>query len=112
MINNNHISLQGDNNQEIAEFLKTQGIEVINAEIFPIEPCGHKFKIGDKCRIHGMETYTEFNGEIVTISEIRQDGKHGNAYYFTTTKPELVNLNWTYEYRLELLPPTHAGGIE
>ncbi len=68
-------------------------------ELFPASADGHKFKPGDRCRLVGMTQFPEYNGQIVQITAIREDGPHGKAYYIDG---DLI-LNWVYEYRLELV---------
>ncbi len=98
-------SIQGkDNAKAIAEIEKATGGTCVSSEHPAGKNNGHKFKPAQKVRLVGLEDYPEFNGEIVTITNIREDGTHGKAYYFQTDNSDLANqLNWTYEYRLESL---------
>ncbi len=96
-------SLQGKNNAEEAlEFEKMTGQKIINKELFIGENDGHKFQPEQKAELVGLVDYPQFNGEIVTITSIREDEGFGKAYYFSTDNVDLSNnLNWTYEYRLK-----------
>jgi hypothetical protein len=96
------LSFQEKNNAEvIGNIEKLYGGTFISEECFPGIVAVHKFKKGDKVELFGLEHYPQFNGEIVTITTIRQDGEYGRAYYFQTDNKELSEqLNWTYEYRL------------
>jgi hypothetical protein len=69
-----------------------------NAELFPAAPNGHKFAAGQVCILTGLEEFSEYNGEEVTITAIRDDGPRGKAYYISGRICEVVN--WVYEYRL------------
>jgi hypothetical protein len=69
-----------------------------SAELLPGVPNGHKYSPGQTCLLGGLEDYSEYNGERVEITAIRQDGPHGRAYYIRGRINELVN--WVYEYRL------------
>lgn len=69
-----------------------------NAELFPAAPNGHKFSAGQTCRLVGLESFPEYNGEEVTITAIREDGANGKAYYISGRICEVMN--WVYEYRL------------
>ena len=90
------------NKQRIQEFEKKTGMKFVAEESYKGKEDNHKFKVGDSAELTGLEDYPEFNGEIITISSIREDGKFGKAYYFKTDNKELqYNLNWTYEYRLK-----------
>ena len=96
-------SFQGkDNAGVIAEIEKATGGTCVSSEHLASESNGHKFKPDQKVRLVGLEDYPEFNGEIITITNIREDGVWGKAYYFKTDNPDLASqLNWTYEYRLK-----------
>ena len=67
-------------------------------EAFIISPDGHLFKPGDKAMLTGLEDFAEYNGQIVEITNIREDGPYGKAYYIVGSINRF--LNWTYEYRL------------
>jgi hypothetical protein len=97
-------SFQESNNAKvISRIEKNTGAKFINDEVFKGKNNGHKFSVGQKCRLFGLEDYPEFNGEIIEITSIREDGAHGKAYYFKAINPLVAKqLNWTYEYRLEL----------
>lgn len=97
------ISLQGLNNAKTASALETiTGGTVINNEILKGEIDGHRFNVGQRCKLVELEDYPEFNGEIVEVTSIRKDGPHGKAYYFKAANSMIAEqLNWTYEYRLE-----------
>ena len=96
------ILFQGKNNDEnIKRIERILGASFISKEVFPGIQSGHKFSPGDKLELYGLEDYPQFNGEIVTVSSIREDGPHGKAYYFTTQNEALASqMNWTYQYRL------------
>lgn len=96
------ISFQGNNNATVVSKIEMfTGNRFINKECFKGKENGHKFKSGDNLELFGLTDYPQFNGEIVEITAIREDGSHGKAYYFKTDNPELAaQLNWTYEYRL------------
>lgn len=98
------ISFQESNNAEvISRIEKSMGGKFINDEVFKGKNNGHKFSVGQKCRLFGLEDYPEFNGEIIEITSIREDGEHGKAYYFKATNSLIAEqLNWTYEYRLKI----------
>lgn len=64
------------------------------------KPNGHKFKPGDKAILTGLESFPEFNGDEVTITNIREDGAHGKCYYVSGRIAEEA-CNWVYEYRLK-----------
>lgn len=102
MIQTQKISLQTSDNDTLAKMLEANGGEVITAEVFKSDQNGHKFKIGQSVRLIGLVDYPQFNGEIVAITNYREDGRYGKAYYFSTENDALMaQLNWTYEYRLE-----------
>lgn len=64
-------------------------------------PAGHQFQPGDRVRLVGLESFPEYNGQEVKITNIREDGENGRAYYI---KGRInAHLNWVYEYRLEAL---------
>ena len=97
------ISFRGPDNARAVAHLKTiTGGTFTNDEIFRGKNNGHKFFAGQRCKLVGLEEYPEFNGEIIEITSIREDGPHGKAYYFKADNPVVATqLNWTYEYRLE-----------
>lgn len=99
------ISFQtGNNAKDIQDFEQQTGCEFISSECFKGESSDHKFKPGQLVKLVGLESVPQFNGKIVTISSIREDGIHGKAYYFKTDIKELADeLNWVYEYRLETI---------
>ena len=98
-------SFQGLNNKnDIAEMEQFLGGEFKSEEIYRSKANGHKFKIGDFLELYGLEDYPQFDGEMVVITAIREDGIHGKAYYFQSNNEDLMDqLNWTYEYRLRNL---------
>lgn len=63
----------------------------------------HKFKTGDRAILVGLESFPEYNGEDVVITNVREDGDHGRAYYIQGRINEVVN--WVYEYRLQRVEP-------
>ena len=69
-----------------------------NAELFRASPSGHKLVVGQKCTLVGLEDFSEYNGEEVQITAIREDGSNGKAYYISGRINEVMN--WIYEYRL------------
>ena len=97
------ISFQGSNNAKTVSALEAiTGGTFINDEISKGENDSHKFSVGQRCKLIGLESYPEFNGEIIEITSIREDGPHGKAYYFKADNSMIAEqLNWTYEYRLE-----------
>ena len=98
----NIISLQTDDNLAVEKELNKRGITIVNEEVFKGKENGHIFKPTDRVMLHGMEQYPQFNGEMVTIASIREDGPYGKAYYFKADNEEVEHqLNWTYEYRLK-----------
>ena len=91
-----------DNKAVISELESTGELKFTNSECFRAERSDHKFDIGQRLVLHGMENYPEYNGEVVTITSIREDGPHGKAYYIKADNPKVeLQLNWTYEYRLK-----------
>jgi hypothetical protein len=85
-------------------------------QLYVSKPNGHLFKIGDKLVLTGLTDYPEFNGDAVTIVNIREDGPHGRSYYVSGAINSM--LNWVYEYRLKLIDDTepaidwHATALE
>lgn len=73
-----------------------------SANLYPAAEDGHKFKPGQRARLVGLVDFPEFNGDEVTISDIREDGPKGKAYYVQGRCTETIN--WVYEYRLEARP--------
>ncbi len=98
------MSFQTKNNAEvIGNIEKSLNIKFMDSELFKGNDNNHKFKEGDILELHGLEDYPQFNGELVEISSIREDGHYGKAYYFKTSNAELAeNLNWIYEHRLRV----------
>lgn len=71
---------------------------LISSQLYKAESNGHKFKVGDKCTLTGLQDFLEFNGQPVEVESIREDGTHGRCYYI---KGEINKfINWVYEYRL------------
>jgi len=70
---------------------------------YEIDKDGHKYDVGDKLEVHGMEEFTEFNGKIVEVTAIREDWEWGKCYYVTGLEP---TLNWVYEKRLRAIEET------
>ena len=98
------VSLQTSNNNKIVSDIEALGGHFTNAELYRGNRDNHKFIVGQRLRLIGLEDYPEFNGEEIEITSIREDGPHGKAYYFKTDNSALATqLNWTYEYRLEKL---------
>jgi len=96
------ISLQSSDNAKIVSDIEALGGSVANIELFKGKKNGHKFSVGQRLRLIGLEDYPEFNGEEIEITSIREDGFYGKAYYFKSDNPAIATqLNWTYEYRLE-----------
>lgn len=62
----------------------------------------HLFAPGEKAVLAGLVDFTELNGREVTITNIREDGPYGRAYYIDGDLENL--LNFTYENRLQKLP--------
>lgn len=71
----------------------------VSEEMFKADANGHKFKVGQTCVLHGLQSFPEYNGETVTISAIREDAEKGRCYYIKGRIEEVVN--WVYEYRLK-----------
>lgn len=99
------ISFQGKNNKkEVEDYEKKNDCKIFNAEIFKGVNKGHKFKEDDIVKLKGLEDYSQFNGKIVTITSIRENGYYGKAYYINSENSEIMdNMNWVYEDRLELV---------
>ena len=97
------ISLQGPDNKKIASTIEAAtGCFLINKELYKGKQNGHKFNVGQKLKLVGLQNYPEFNGEIVEITAFRQNGQYGKAYYFKANNSWVeTQLNWVYEYRLE-----------
>ena len=97
------VSFQGPNNANaISEIEEITGGKFISDECFKGKNNDHKFAIGQRCRLVGLENYPEFNGEIVEITSFREDGLYGKAYYLKADNHLILEqLNWVYEYRLE-----------
>lgn len=94
-----------DNKTAIEAMEKGMNAKAVSIELFPGNEDGHIFKPTEKAKLVGLLDYPQFNGEIITITSIRQNGSYGKAYYFSTENEELAYvLNWTYEYRLEKIP--------
>ncbi len=93
----------GPNNAKaIADFEKSTGCKVTNDEVFVGVENGHRFKVGQTYTLTGLEDYPKFNGEKVEITNIRENGVHGKAYYFKAKNARIATqLNWVYEYRLK-----------
>ncbi len=70
-----------------------------SAELYKAEADGHLFRVDEKCILHGLTSFPEYNGEEVTISAIREDGPFGKCYYVKGRIEEMCN--WVYEYRLK-----------
>ena len=98
-----NFSFQGPNNAKaISKFEAAMKCTCSAAEVFKGISNSHKFSVGQKCKLVGLENYPEFNEEVVEITAFRIDGFYGKAYYFKTNNPAIdKQLNWVYEYRLE-----------
>jgi len=72
--------------------------EVKNIEPYKIEADGHKYIPGETRLLIGLEDFSEYNGEKVEITAIRENGEYGKAYYVKGRINEVMN--WVYEYRL------------
>ena len=70
----------------------------VNAELYQTESSGHKFAVGERRTLTGLVDFAKYNGDIVEITAIREDGHYGKAYYIKGRINEMVN--WVYEYRL------------
>ena len=100
--NREEVSLQASNNNKITSGVEALGGHFTNAELYKGKMDNHKFIVGQRLRLIGLEDYPEFNGEEIEITSIREDGFYGKAYYFKSDNPAIATqLNWTYEYRLE-----------
>lgn len=73
--------------------------DLVSEELFVGKLSGHLFKPGDLCILIGLQDYPEYNGSQVIITNIREDGPHGKAYYIQGKINALIN--WVYEYRLK-----------
>jgi len=82
----------------IAVLLIKDDPSFVSEELFRSTPNGHKFTVGQECVLVGLEDFSEYNGDTVTITAIREDGSRGKAYYIRGRVNEM--LNWVYEYRL------------
>lgn len=71
----------------------------VSMNLYPQAPNGHKFAVGQRLRLVGLESFPEFNGQEVEVIDIRRDGPNGKAYYVKGAINEFIN--WIYEYRLE-----------
>ena len=98
------VSFQESNNAKvISDIEEATGCTFISDECFRSKNNNHKYTPGQRCRLVGLENYPEFNGEIVEITSFREDGPHGKAYYFKADNRLIASqLNWVYEYRLEM----------
>lgn len=72
--------------------------QFVSNEPYATEPNGHLFSVGEEAELHGLTNFPEFNGTRVTITNIREDGPYGKAYYIKGGLAKYIN--WTYEYRL------------
>jgi hypothetical protein len=79
---------------------------LVSTEHRKAEASDHKFKAGDVCILTGLEEFSEYNDDRVTVTAVREDGPHGKAYYVKGRINEM--LNWVYEYRLRLIEPVNA----
>lgn len=75
---------------------------IIPEEHYVGQASGHLFNPGDKVILTGLEQFPEYNGQEVTITNIRKDGSFGRAYYVKGSINRYVN--WVYEYRLQKGP--------
>lgn len=64
-----------------AEVEKTGEGVIVNAELFVGERSGHKFVIGDRCELVGLQEYPELNGKIVVITNYRRGTPAKLGYY-------------------------------
>ena len=67
-------------------------------ELYRAAANGHKYAVGETCKLAGLVSYPEYNGETVEITSIREDGPHGKAYYIRGEINRCIN--WIYESRL------------
>ena len=91
-------------NDRIDKLAAASGSTVTPAQLRKTDDaCGHKFKVGDSMRLVGMQSYPEFNGEIVTIVAFREpDPEIG--YYIESPNADLFHqMNFIYEERLEAM---------
>jgi hypothetical protein len=84
-------------NPDICRLLSGKDI-VKSEELYKQNADGHKFSVGETRILTGLESYPEFNGELVEITAIRKDGDNGKAYYVKGRINQFIN--WVYEYRL------------
>lgn len=78
--------------------LNADNPEFKSEELFKASCAGHKFTAGQRCELVGLVDFPEFNGTLVTITSIREDGPKGKAYYIKGPIDKFAN--WVYEYRL------------
>lgn len=96
-----------------AEVEKTGEGVLVNAELFVGERSGHKFVIGDRCELVGLQEYPELNGKIVVITNYRRGTPAKLGYYIRSESGEVEKwLNFVWEYRLQLVPPEVAATAE
>jgi hypothetical protein len=75
-----------------------------NAELYPCDRGSRKFKIGDRCRLVGLQDNPELNGEVVTITNYRESEDNLNAYYVQADSGNVEEvLNYVSERRLALV---------
>jgi hypothetical protein len=74
-----------------------------NAELYPCDRGSRKFKIGDRCRLVGLQDNPELDGEVVTITNYRESEGDLNAYYVRSESGNVEEvLNYVFERRLAL----------
>lgn len=71
---------------------------IVSDELFKGAQNGHKFSVGQHVKLVGLVDFSEFNGQPMKITAIREDGARGRAYYIEGKINKF--LNWVYEYRL------------
>ena len=62
----------------------------------------HQFGIGETLALDYLADRPDLNGELVTVTDFREDGEFGKSYFIQSLTNEEVNIEyeWIYEYRL------------
>lgn len=85
-------------NSEMLRLL-AEDSSIISIQPYKAAANGHLFQEGDEAILHGLENFSEFNGQKVKISAIRKNEDFGRTYYIEGAINKFVN--WVYEYRLK-----------
>lgn len=89
---------------ELQQAEKTAIVGFKNHETYISKINGHQFKVGEKLKLIGLESFPEHNGKEVEITNYREEDLYGRCYYIKGAEEIMQDLNWVYEYRL-----TRAG---